>query len=203
MVYTQTVMNIEKILSIIPDKFVSRGTTSKKFKTDLYNFFNKEEFKKFKCAELGIFNGDSTLLLCNLFTYVIGIEHCQKQIDITTNFLKRNNIQNFDIIQHDLYRQKFPYVGQIDVFMIDAVHTYECVKMDTLNCIKSKKESSTEDKKLYFIYDDYGAFPDVKKAIDDLISSNVLSVVKKIGYTPEEKFTHQLIDHEGIICIET
>jgi hypothetical protein len=195
-------MNIDEILAILPDKFVSRGTTSKKFKTDLFNFFNKEEFKEFRCAELGIFNGDSTFLLCNLFKHVIGIENSQKQIDITNNFLRKNNVHNFDIILHDLYGQKFPYIGEIDIFMIDAVHTYECVKMDTLNCINSKKEFSNENKKLYFIYDDYGAFPPVKNAIDDLISSNVLSIVKKIGYSPDENFTHKLIDHEGIICVE-
>jgi hypothetical protein len=87
--------------------------------------------------------------------------------------------------------------------MIDAVHTYECVKIDTFNCINSKKESSIENKKLYFIYDDYGAFPPVKQAVDELISSNVLSVVKKIGYMPGENFVNKLFDYEGIICIET
>jgi hypothetical protein len=196
-------MNIEKILSILPDKFASKRTTSKKFKTDLYNFFNEEKYKDFKCAELGIFNGDSTLLLCNLFKHVIGIEYSQKQIDIATNFLKKNNLNNFDFLLHDLYNRKFPYVGEIDVFMIDAVHTYECVKIDTFNCINSKKESSIENKKLYFIYDDYGAFPPVKQAVDELISSNVLSVVKKIGYMPGENFVNKLFDYEGIICIET
>ena len=45
-------MNIEEILINIPDKFQHKTTTSHKFKRELFEFFNKEEFKNKTCLEI-------------------------------------------------------------------------------------------------------------------------------------------------------
>lgn len=36
---------IDELLNKVPEKYQWRNTTSKKFKYDVYNFFNKPEFK--------------------------------------------------------------------------------------------------------------------------------------------------------------
>ncbi len=41
---------LTEILEKIPDKFECRNTTSRKFKSDLYEFFNQPEFKDRICV---------------------------------------------------------------------------------------------------------------------------------------------------------
>lgn len=190
-------MNLDQILEKIPDKFENRWTTSKKFKSDLYNFFNLKEFEEKNCAELGVYNGHTTLILCNLFKHVNGIEFGKKQVENSINFLNSMNIKNYNIINEDLYNGSFPDVGITDIFFIDAVHEYNNVKIDTNNCLKVKSVS-----KKYIIYDDYGGFPEVKKAVDEFINKGILKICTKIGCEPNSNFTRKLLDFEGVICIE-
>jgi hypothetical protein len=56
--------------------------------------------------------------------------------------------------------------------------------------------------KKYFIYDDYGAYPDIKKAITDLIEFNKIKIVCKIGHSQEEKFTRQLTHANWLSTIQ-
>lgn len=190
-------MNLEEILQKIPDKFEDRWTTSKKFKIELFKLFNNVEFKEKRCAELGSYDGHTTLLLCNIFKHVTGFELGQDHIEKSILFLESNNIKNYTLIQTDLYNGRFPTLEETDVFFIDAIHEYETVRIDTKNCLNTKSKS-----KKYIIYDDYGAFPGVKTAIDEFIKNGILSIYKKIGYEPNSKFTRKLYDYEGIICVE-
>jgi hypothetical protein len=38
--------------------------------------------------------------------------------------------------------------------------------------------------------------------MDDLIKNDYIEIVKPIGYSTDEKFTRQLYDYEGYICIQ-
>lgn len=96
----------------------------------------------------------------------------------------------------DIYNTTLP-INQGDIFLVDAEHTYHAVIEDTSRSLEFKSNG-----KKYFIYDDYGAYPDIKKAIDDLIEYNKIEIIKKIGYSPEENFTRTLYDYEGVICME-
>jgi hypothetical protein len=89
-------------------------------------------------------------------------------------------------------------VSFADVFLVDAVHTYDAVIHDTL---RATKKFDSVDKK-YFIYDDYGAFPDVKRAIDDLIDCGVIEIVQTIGHVVGDDFVRVLHESEGVICRE-
>jgi hypothetical protein len=192
----KTMNTLQEILSKIPDKFECRNTTSHKFKKDIYEFFNKSEFKDRICVELGVYNGHSSYLLSNLFKQVIGFEISDVRINSARKFVE--GVQNVEFIQHNLYNGPLP-IERGDVFFIDALHEYESVIKDTLNCLNNVKS----DHKKYFIYDDYGICQPVKKAINDLISEDKIKLVQYVGYEPNKAFTSPLSDYEGIICIES
>jgi hypothetical protein len=185
-------MNIEEILTNIPDKFEHRTTTSHKFKRDFFEYFNKPEFKDKICLEIGSNIGYSTRVLSYLFKEVIGFN--LDNIDAAAKFnIDRPNVRFY---AQDVYNTELP-VDYGDIFFIDAQHTYEAVIDDTLRSLKFKSSS-----KKYFIYDDVGAFPEIKKAITDLIQHDKIEIIKYIGHEPESNFIRPLFDYEGIICIE-
>jgi hypothetical protein len=55
---------------------------------------------------------------------------------------------------------------------------------------------------LTIVFDDYGMFPEVKKAIDDLVKQGTMDVVQKIGEVAGQspRVGKTLKDSEGIIC---
>lgn len=185
-------MDIDKILENIPDKFQHKTTTSHKFKKDLFEFFNKPEFKNMVCLEIGSNIGYTTRVLSYLFKEVIGFN--LDNVELASKF--NSDRPNVRYYAQDVYNSILP-IDYGDVFLIDAVHTYDAVINDTLRSLKFKSEE-----KKYFIYDDYGSFPEIKRAINDLIEYNKIKIVKKIGHSPEEKFTRELTEYEGLICIE-
>jgi len=185
-------MTIDELLTIIPDKFEHRTTTSHKFKRDFFDYFNKIEFKDKICVEIGSNIGYSTRVLSYLFKEVIGFN-----LDSVEAAQKFNSDRlNVRYYAQDVYNTVLP-VDYADVFFIDAQHTYDAVIEDTLRSLKFKS-----DGKKYFIFDDYGAFPDIKKAVDDLISCDKIEIVKKIGHETDTTFVKPLYDYEGVICIE-
>ena len=55
-------MTIDEILSLVPDKFEHKTTTSKKFKRDVFAFFDKPEFKNKTALEIGSNLGYTTFI---------------------------------------------------------------------------------------------------------------------------------------------
>lgn len=183
---------IDILLENIPDKFVHRPTTSHKFKRDVFEFFNKPEFKNKICIEWGSNLGYTTKILSYLFKEVIGFN--KECADQAIEFNKdRPNVKYYT---QDIYTTKLP-INYGDVFFVDADHSYDAVIADTLRSL-----TYTSVEKKYFIYDDYGAIGDVKKAVDDMILCEKIAIVKNIGHDVNEKFTHKLQGSEGLICIE-
>jgi hypothetical protein len=185
-------MTIDEILTNIPDKFEHRTTTSHKFKRDFFEYFNKQEFKDKVCLEIGSNIGYSTYVLSYLFKEVIGFNF--DNIDAAAKFnIDRPNVRFY---AQDVYNTELP-IDYGDIFFIDAQHTYEAVIDDTLRSLKFKSTG-----KKYFIYDDFGAFPEIKKAIDDMIDCDKIEIVKRIGHETGAKFPKPLYDYEGVICVE-
>ena len=185
-------MSIDEILINIPDKFQHKTTTSHKFKRELFEFFNKEEFKNKTCLEIGSNIGYTTKILSYLFKEVVGFN--LESVELAHNF--NSDRPNVRFYAQDVYNTILP-LDYGDVFLIDAEHTYDAVINDTIRSLNFKSNN-----KKYFIYDDYGAFPEIKKAINDLITHEKIKVVQYIGHPPESTFTRQLFDYEGLICIE-
>jgi hypothetical protein len=110
----------------------------------------------------------------------------------------RTNVRYYT---QDVYNTQLP-LDYGDVFFIDAQHTYFAVIDDTIRSLKFK---STNGLKKYFIYDDIGAFPELKQAMDNLIKNEYIKIVKPIGYSPDETFISKhpkLSAYEGYICVE-
>ena len=85
----------------------------------------------------------------------------------------------------------------IDVVFIDCVHDYHHIKSDIDNSINSFN-------KPILVFDDYGLFPELKKAIDEYIERGQLKLLKYIGDysgTIYPKTQHKILkDREGLIC---
>jgi SAM-dependent methyltransferase len=186
--------DIEILLNLVPEKFEWRNTTSKKFKRDVFNFFNKPEFKELNCLEIGCAKGHTTFILSKIFKKVYGIN------DISTEsakvFCNNNGSFNVEFFNQDVYAKGLPNV-ESDVIMIDAIHTYDAVKKDITNALKLKSKN-----KKYFIFDDTGVEPSVLKAVNSFCEKNILKIVTTIGCVPGDKFHRELYNEEGLICIE-
>jgi hypothetical protein len=137
--------------------------------------------------------GYSTRILSYLFKEVIGFNK-ERIVEAQQFNSNRPNVRYF---AQDIYNTEIP-IDTGDVFFVDADHSYHAVIDDTIRSLNFKSYG-----KKYFIFDDYGAFPDIQKAISDLIEYNKIKIVKKIGHSPEEKFIKKLYDYEGLICIES
>jgi hypothetical protein len=183
---------IDEILNDIPDKFQHPPTTSHKFKRDLFEFFNKPEFKNKSCIEIGSNLGYTTRVLSFLFETVIGFN--EKEVDKAEKF--NSDRPNVKYYGQDVYNTVLP-INYGDVFLIDALHTYDAVLQDTQRSLSFKSNGNK-----YFIYDDYGAYPEIKKVVDDMIECEMLILIKKIGHHKGSKFTRELFDSEGVICSE-
>ena len=190
-------MTIDELLKNIPDKFEHSTTTSHKFKRDIFEFFDKPEFKQSVCLEIGSNLGYSTRILSYLFKEVVGfnLESAKEAIEFNKH---RTNVRYYT---QDVYNTQLP-LDYGDVFFIDAQHTYFAVIDDTIRSLKFK---STNGLKKYFIYDDIGGFPELKQAMDDLVKNEYIKIVKPIGYSPDETFISRLPKlsaYEGYICVE-
>ena len=185
---------IENLLNAVPEKYQYVKTTSKKFKLDLYNFFNKSEFKELSCMEIGCAKGHTTLILSKLFKQIYAIN------DIDTSdaqkFCNSNGSSNVEFFSQDVYKYGLPD-AVVDVIMIDAVHTYGAVKMDIENSLKLRSEN-----KKYIIFDDTGICPEVLNIVKEKCDLNILQLITPIGCKPGDAFHRELYDHEGLICRE-
>ncbi len=183
-----------ELLKDIPDKTVSKTTTSRKWKADLIDFFNKDKFKQFTALEVGSSLGHSTRILSHLFKSVTPLDNLPERHEKSKirNF-DRNNI-NYKVM--DVYNQPWDF-EQMDVVFIDCVHDYSHIKSDINNTLKSFN-------KPILVFDDYGLFPDLKQAIDEFINIGKLKILKRIGNYPGTIYPKTknkiLKDREGLIC---
>lgn len=177
----------------IPDKTVITSTTSLKFKQDVYNFFYPQS-KDQTIVEFGSFRGHFTQLFSEIFKQVYAIDW------VTNRYYDENcnGIENVTKYIHDLYRTDILSLNlrDIDVIVIDALHMYNAIRVDTYSAYKILKPKG------YIIYDDYGAYTEVKHAVDTLVKERVIKIVKPLGETIgySYKKDHQLNASEGVLA---
>lgn len=191
---------IDELLLSIPEKGWGGGdpnTTSRRFKKDLYTFFDKPEFKDKIVLEIGCHFCHTSVVLSYLFPTVYALQEVDRPE--AEEFALSQGRQNIVLVIHDMYGGRDIPIERADVIMIDAMHTYDAVRSDIKNALKLKSEG-----KKYFVFDDYGIYPHIKKAIDDTIAEGTLEKIMTIGYKKGEPFLipNPLLDDEGIICIE-
>lgn len=192
-------MTIEKLLEEIgEDKHQNPATTSNKFKTDLWNFCKSiENSNTWNCVEYGTHKGQSLKILSKLFNHVYTINlpnHFDAAMQLNSESTNITYV-GMDLYTTDIYDKITEKI--VNLFFIDAVHTYDAVLSDftrsiNLNC----------SDECYFVFDDYGLIPDVKRAVEDLIQIGKLKVIMSIGHEPGYNFKNgrTLSDWEGIIC---
>jgi hypothetical protein len=167
-------------------------TCSDKMRYDIYNFFKDKSH--FKIAEIGSHKGYSTGILSNIFSKVYSVDNSVEYTEFNKNFNK--DATNVEYVILDIYNNTWEILpNDIEVSFIDAVHSYECCKSDTLNSIKQFKNLQ------YIIFDDYGVWSGVRQCIDELISNKILIFEKFIGINdvPGPNGIVKNVN-EGIIC---
>jgi hypothetical protein len=166
-------------------------TCSDKMRYEIYEFFKDNTFK---IAEIGAHKGYSTTVLANIFTKVYAIDNSVEWTNFSKNLNK--DTENIEYVMLDLYNDNWDILpDDIEVSFIDAVHTYEHCKSDTLNSIKRFKNLK------YIIYDDYGVFDGVKRIVDELIANNTLVFERFIGINDIPGPNGMVYNvNEGLIC---
>ena len=182
------------IMKNLPDKLTSKTTTSLKWKSDLIDYFRDDKFKQMKILEVGSSLGHSTRILSFLFEKVIAIDTLQER-HVKSSKLNHDR-DNIEYLAMDVYRQSWDF-EPMDVVFIDCVHDYHHVKSDIDNSIKTFN-------KPILVFDDYGLFPELKRAIDEYIQNGILELETYLGQ-PEgthypKTMNKVLKDWEGIIC---
>ena len=134
-------------------------------------------------------------MLSGLFKRVIAVDNLEERHQESKKL--NPNHDNVEYIVMDVYSQTWNF-EDIDAVFIDCVHDYSHVKSDIDNALRLLKSDG------YIIYDDYGLFPEIKKAVDEYVNDGKLKIVKKIGHykgayypTTQNKV---LKDREGVIC---
>jgi predicted O-methyltransferase YrrM len=186
---------VRNLLKGLPDKTESKTTTSLKFKADFIDFFDKEEYKDMKILEVGSSLGHSTGMLSYLFKKVIALDSLYERHEQSKKL--NSSSDNIEYVVMDVYNQPWNF-EHMDIVFIDCVHDYSHIRSDVDNSLKSFGKGTI------IAFDDYGLFPELKKAIDEYVDNGQLKVLKKIGqlkdtYFPTTQFKI-LKDYEGIIC---
>jgi hypothetical protein len=192
---------IDNILAEIKeDKHHNLSTTSFKFKTDIWEFF--QGFKDKVAVEFGTHKGQTTRLLSYLFkhVYTVNVNDNAEAIRLNED---RNNISfisNFDLYTNG----KLNINDSISLFFIDAGHRFEEIISDI-----NRATSMNCEQDCYFIFDDYGSSTNtgIKQAIDLATESNILEIIKFIGHDTGHNFGNAvkggpdriLIGREGVI----
>tara|TARA_R100000005_G_C4799582_1_gene91953 strand:- start:87 stop:500 length:414 start_codon:yes stop_codon:yes gene_type:complete len=134
-------------------------------------------------------------MLSSLFKRVIAVDNLEYRHQESKKL--NPNDDNVEYVVMDVYKQVWDFEN-IDAVFIDCYHDYPHVKSDTENSLKLLKSGG------YIIYDDYGLFPEIKKAVDEYIDDGKLKIVEKIGHYKNAYYpTTQnkvLKDREGVIC---
>ncbi len=190
-------MTIQEILKdCLEEKYDNPSTTSIKFKQDLYDFFNGPEFKSVAAIEFGTHKGQTTRVLSYLFDHVYTINLPNNFDTARVNNSDRNNITYIGLNLNS-EPQPIPEINHpLTVVFIDAIHTTKNVLMDIDRCMIHP----TTDV-MYFIFDDFGATPEVNAAVATFLDKNGTSIVKYIGHPPMTKITKTIILNtwEGVI----
>lgn len=190
---------IEQLLKEIKeDKCDNLATTSFKFKTDLWNYFQGCQDKI--AVEFGTHKGQTTRILSHLFkkVYTVNINDNASGKEMNRD---RSNIVFID--NFDLYStQELPINEKVDIVLIDAGHDYHHLIMDINRACKLPAQSD-----FHLIFDDYGLakFEDtVKKAVTEAVEMGVVTIVQPIGHAAGHSFggtpPRILSDSEGVIA---
>jgi hypothetical protein len=196
---------IDLVLSEIKeDKHQNLSTTSFKFKTDVWNFFQGFELQT--AFELGTHKGQTARLLSYLFKKVYTVNKLDNEEAIRLNADRTNiaYISNVDLYNEYYSKHLFSVDEPVSLFFIDAGHRYEEILIDI-----NRVTSMNCQKECYLLFDDYGSTinPGIKQAVDLAVKEGILEIVQFVGHDAGHNFGNAvkggpdriLVDREGVI----
>lgn len=169
-------------------------TISDRYRQDIVNKLDKN----MTILELGTHYGYTTRFFSEIFNHVVAV-------DVNPYMLGVNQTLNCDrtnitYVNKDLYSDTWDDLRQynVDVVFLDAVHKYDCVVGDIANILSLSNVK-------YILFDDYGSWYDVYKAVNFYIDSGDLIKVSDMGLSNSQLLQIQKCDtiphaSEGILC---
>ena len=131
--------SIDELLSVVEHKNTNKGTTTYKFKRDVYDLLMKHDFHGY-ILELGTNHGDTTAILAdvakNKGKEVVTVDNNIHNIKSAENKLRKLGYSNcifkeYDIYSNECWKNIFTNAGCV---FIDCVHTEEAFGKDIENC---------------------------------------------------------------------
>ena len=150
-----------------------RKTISYKFKQDLLFALSNPQNKNNTVLELGCCRGDLSVVLASIFKNVISVDIAAENIEYAKKTY--GYINNINFIRADVYSE-LNYPDNVDTVIIDARRDKESI----IGLVKYLKQRYNN---LTIVQVDYGnsVALSIKEAIDELASSNVITITKYIG----------------------
>ena len=184
----------ELILNSVNHKDTFKNATSRKFKSDLFDFFKNKKYRKMKVLELGACHGDTTRIFSEIFGEVYAVDRSDDNVNLIKD--KCKDVNNVEVSVMDVTNDKWEF-PKVDVVFVDASHDYPQVAIDIQKCID------------YFdnpiiILDDYGNpnNRNIRMSIDDKLQEGKIKIKEKIrddiGFITKSGW--EMIDREGVIC---
>ena len=184
----------ELILNSINHKDTFKNATSRKFKSDLFEFFKDEKYKKMKVLELGACHGDTTRVFSEIFEKVYAVDRSEDNVKLIKE--KCKDVDNVESSVMDVTNDVWEF-PQVDVVFIDASHDYPQVAIDI------QKSIDYFDNPI-IILDDYGNpnNRNIRNSIDLKINEGKIKIDTFIGEGAgfKTKSGWEMIDREGVIC---
>ena len=184
----------ELVLNSVNHKDTFKNATSRKFKSDLFEFFKDDKYKKMNVLELGACHGDTTRVFAQIFNKVYAVDRSEDNVQLIRE--KCKDVDNVECSVMDVTNDAWNF-PQVDVVFVDASHDYPQVAVDIQKCIDLFDNP-------IIILDDYGNpnNRNIRNSIDDKIREGKIKVDTKIGEDVGflTKSGWKMIDREGVIC---
>ena len=179
------------LLNSVRHKDTFKNATSKKFKSDLIDFFKDKKYKDMTLVELGACQGDTTKIFSHLFKEVYAYDWDSDNVNQIREKCGEN--VHSEVMDVTIDKWNFPLA---EVVFVDASHDYPQVAIDI------QKALDYFDNPI-LILDDYGNpnNTSIRKSIDDKIKEGKVKIIKKIGENIgyETKSGWKMVDREGVI----
>ena len=184
----------ELILNNVNHKDTFKNATSRKFKSDLFDYFNDKKYKKMKVLELGACHGDTTRIFSSIFEKVYAVDRSKENVNLIKE--KCKDVNNVDCSVMDVTNDIWEFPN-VDVVFVDASHDYPQVAMDIQKVIDYFDNPT-------IILDDYGNpnNTSIRASIDQKLNEGKIKIDTFIGEDVgfKTKSGWEMVDREGVIC---
>ena len=120
----------EILLNSVRHKDTFKNATSRKFKSDLIEFFKDKKYRDMTVVELGCCQGDTTKIFSSLFKEVYAYDWSDDNIKEVREKCGDNVHSKVMDVTNDKW--EFP---KADVVFVDASHDYPQVAVDIQKCV--------------------------------------------------------------------